>query len=432
MITLSNDIEQIHYFGKKCMVKTQSGLVPLNEHISFLVKYTHLKKATTIDDMTVAFLKEFSVAGEYEDVKRLISNFVYSVNKTQQLFREQNENDIAVNNPIKVSGIEGRYVPYLLNIELTNKCNLNCTHCYKEANCHKINNIDLDDLSLLFSFLDSSNLSVTLTGGEPTLHPKFEKVVELCSEFGTVDLVTNGLNLKSVSSKVIRMINLIGISLYGTDDNTYKINTGIENGFSLLKESIEYLHSIKKDFIITIVLDKEKIQNLDLYIEAATQFGATSLQIGLPSKMGKLMTKNNKNEIWDLTEADKKYAYRRIREYQKKGTKTKILEWQREVYEKNFEFEDPNNPSNFYETHYMKCGAGTTQWSVSEKFKFRPCNLLCNDFAQELMFQSFKDYVEGLYIINWIDYMKDYETKYSQSGYQLSDCCKRMTDFLEE
>ena len=430
MIKLSDNILQIHYFGNKCMIKTDEGLGMLNEQVSFLINLINTHSIISLEDITLAFIKKFSIDGDFEEIQNIIKNYIYNSKYSKKHFCESNNDQI---NKVKVSGSPNRFVPYLLNIELTNVCNLNCSHCYKEANCYKAKYIELDALKDLFLFLQSKNLSITLTGGEPTLHKSFEKVVDICSEYGNVDLVTNGLNLSYISPSVLCKLNLIGVSLYGIDNKTYNINTGIDNGFYMLEQSINHLHTINKEFILTIVLDKEKIKHLDRYVEIAARFGAKNLQIGLPTKTGKLIKKTNNNKCWDLSDEDKKYAYKLIRELQKKNySDMKILDWQRDLYEKTYSYNDPNNPSNFYKLHCMKCGAGTTQWSISEDFEFRPCNLLGSDFIKIIDYNTFKRYVDGIYYINWETVMKKYEQIYSKSGYKLSDCCKRMTDFLYE
>lgn len=432
MISLSEKILQIHYFGNKCLIKTDEGLISQNEYVSFIIKYLY-KNPATIDSITHAFINQFDVDATFENVRSLIQNYICISKNSKKYFCEHANGEGIHSVCPAVSGTPSRYVPYLLNIELTNSCNLNCTHCYKEANCSKPSYIDLSELGRLLSFLNSKNLSITLTGGEPTIHKSFEDIVSLCIRYGNIDLVTNGLLLKNISSTTLKKINMIGISLYGTDNLSYEINTGIKNGFSKLTEVAEYLHSIGKDFILTIVLDREKIYNLEKYIEVAVKLGATNFQIGLPFRSGKLTNETNANESWMLSSEEKRIAYKKIRENKKINNKINILDWERDVYEKKYLSDDPNNPSNFYKTPCMKCGAGTTQWTVSEDFYFRPCNVLSCELVDKIDFEIFKEYVDGKHTIEWIKYMKKYkETYWARFGLQLSDCCKRLTDFFDD
>ena len=429
MVSLSKNIIQIHYFGNKCLIKTEEGLIPQNEYVSFIIKYVY-NNPTTINNITRAFINKFDIRASFDDVKSLVQNYIEA--STNIFVQDSDANCSFTSSPV-LSGTPDKYVPYLLNIELTNSCNLNCPHCYKEANCYAPTHIDVHKIEELLSFLNSHNLSITLTGGEPTIHKSFEDIVWLCSKYGRVDIVTNGLMLSGVSSEVLNRLNLIGISLYGIDNLSYEHNTGVKNGFSKLVESTDYLHSIGKEFILTIVLDAEKIVNLEKYINIAEKLGAVNFQIGLPFRSGRLAEKTTENERWIISNEEIRIAYRKIREYQKNNGKIKILNWEREVYETKIAHDDPNNPSNFYITPCMKCGAGTTQWSISEDFTFKPCNLLSNEFVKKIPFETFKNYVDGKHIIDWRKYMKEYKDTYSAKfGLCLSDCCKRLTDFIDE
>lgn len=137
MIALSDNILQIHYFGNKCMIKTNVGLMPLNEQVSFLIDFIKTNNLVSLDDITCAFISKFNIKAQYEDIYRLIKTYVYESKYSSKYFCERR--DINQLKDIDVSGTVGRYVPYLLNIELTNVCNLNCSHCYKEANCYETN-----------------------------------------------------------------------------------------------------------------------------------------------------------------------------------------------------------------------------------------------------------------------------------------------------
>lgn len=76
-------------------------------------------------------------------------------------------------------------------IEITQKCNLNCVHCYEK-----------DKNSIFMSFHDFCNLvnqlchngikRIQITGGEPTIHPGLLKMMDYChGKFEFVELYTN-------------------------------------------------------------------------------------------------------------------------------------------------------------------------------------------------------------------------------------------------
>ena len=80
-------------------------------------------------------------------------------------------------------------------IRLTNKCNLNCLHCW--ASSKKERYFLLDPFKLLFFIKKLKYLGlkhVSLSGGEPTLYPYLEFVIDkLLEENLSITLTTNGV-----------------------------------------------------------------------------------------------------------------------------------------------------------------------------------------------------------------------------------------------
>jgi MoaA/NifB/PqqE/SkfB family radical SAM enzyme len=80
-----------------------------------------------------------------------------------------------------------------LIFELTNLCNFNCTHCFREEG-----RAAFLPLGVVAKVLDETrayrNVNfVAFTGGEPTLHPEFQQMVELVVQHGhSFGFVTNG------------------------------------------------------------------------------------------------------------------------------------------------------------------------------------------------------------------------------------------------
>jgi len=81
-------------------------------------------------------------------------------------------------------------------IYLTNECQLNCLHCSFKSTPRQ-HHTRLDE-KLLLSALDELKgiRDITLTGGEPTLHPSFEILLSKAAEnAGIVYVMTNGISL---------------------------------------------------------------------------------------------------------------------------------------------------------------------------------------------------------------------------------------------
>ena len=103
-----------------------------------------------------------------------------------------------------------------LELQITNKCNLRCRHCY-------IVNGGTDELSVkqiketLKEFEQMQGLRVLITGGEPLLHSKFEEVNEMMPQFSVRKvLFTNGLLLEERIKKL--NVEEIQVSIDGLED----------------------------------------------------------------------------------------------------------------------------------------------------------------------------------------------------------------------
>ena len=83
-----------------------------------------------------------------------------------------------------------------LNLMITGKCNYNCLHCFNSSeNADRMEEWDYDALIDLFDqATDCGVHNVTLTGGEPMLHPRFTDIVRTIYERNMVldKLTTNG------------------------------------------------------------------------------------------------------------------------------------------------------------------------------------------------------------------------------------------------
>ena len=86
-------------------------------------------------------------------------------------------------------------------VMITNRCNMDCSYCYTEANMH------IDKRELPFKqwneFFDIANLggrfisqNISFTGGEPTIYPNFAEVLRAVDGKYKVEVTSNGLEIK--------------------------------------------------------------------------------------------------------------------------------------------------------------------------------------------------------------------------------------------
>jgi 7,8-dihydro-6-hydroxymethylpterin dimethyltransferase len=83
-------------------------------------------------------------------------------------------------------------------VPITSSCNLDCPICYthnKNAGPYQMSEDELRAILRHLRAADPERRIINLTGGEPTQHPSFERLVELCQEEGIhrVTISTHGL-----------------------------------------------------------------------------------------------------------------------------------------------------------------------------------------------------------------------------------------------
>ena len=80
-------------------------------------------------------------------------------------------------------------------IEITNKCNLKCIHCYNESDVHCDNIMSLTDFYKVVDYLIRNRVSkIQITGGEPFLNKDILKQMldYVIGKFSFIEIFTNG------------------------------------------------------------------------------------------------------------------------------------------------------------------------------------------------------------------------------------------------
>ena len=84
--------------------------------------------------------------------------------------------------------------PFLIVWNFTNMCNFCCLHCYQRASSPLPTELSLEEKLQVIDQLDKAGVAaVALSGGEPTLHPDFLRVVSELADRGIhTSVATNG------------------------------------------------------------------------------------------------------------------------------------------------------------------------------------------------------------------------------------------------
>ena len=182
----------------------------------------------------------------------------------------------------------GDYGPRRLTIELTNICNLHCSYCLRDEDAlyhTPANFLAAEFLSHLVSeareVMGVTNL--VFTGGEPTLHPQFARLIEIAEANGLlVSFVTNGWHFERVWPTLLahrRSITHVGFSLDGVTREAHDHWRG-EGSFVRVVRAFSRCHASGIPFSIKIGLRRDTVPNLEQIAIFAARMGATLLSFG--------------------------------------------------------------------------------------------------------------------------------------------------------
>jgi len=112
-------------------------------------------------------------------------------------------------------------------LELTNKCNLNCSHCYAESGPHPSRKdvlVTADYLRLLDEAAGIGCRAVQFIGGEPTLHRGLPELIGHARDVGyeEIEVYTNGTVLtEKLLACFVEHKTSIAVSVYADDAETH-------------------------------------------------------------------------------------------------------------------------------------------------------------------------------------------------------------------
>lgn len=128
--------------------------------------------------------------------------------------------------------------PLLAQLVVIRRCNLSCGYCNEYD--HHSPPVPLEELYRRIDHLaDLGTVVVTLTGGEPFLHPELDKVVERVVSHGMV--CTSISNAYPVTRKWIDRMNRAGLTLLQVSVDNVEPNDMSQKSWSKIKKRLEVL-----------------------------------------------------------------------------------------------------------------------------------------------------------------------------------------------
>ena len=165
--------------------------------------------------------------------------------------------------------IQNQYKPYLnrIMIEITNKCNLRCKHCYVWSRKSGNKTLDWHTLENLITTMEKTGIwQLDLTGGEISTHPN---IIEIMNRLKKSNLLVNMFtNLSSHNKLYIEALiklrpKLVISSIDGSNADTHDNFRGVNGAYSQTIHNIKLLKKNGINVRINVSLSKQNISEID-------------------------------------------------------------------------------------------------------------------------------------------------------------------------
>lgn len=271
-----------------------------------------------------------------------------------------------------------------ITFELTAFCTLKCPMCFVRIDKERADFLGgrlctaREWIDMATQFRDQGGVFMLITGGEPMMRPDFPEIYEEISKLGLfVSLFTNGT---TVDDKILDLLKkrppaMVGLSIYGASEETYRRFGGSEGSFQRTVDGMDRLLTIPnlnidvrytacsenyKDFkgVAELVASRNKFISLD--------FGSLAPVRGACSDTRKLrLTQAQLEEIGEVWQSVSDPV---LEEYQN-ITGKKYLDSKKE--DEQAKSEMPKPP----ETRCLRCRGGKNVVYIAWDGRMYPCDM---------------------------------------------------------
>jgi len=186
--------------------------------------------------------------------------------------------------------------PLQVDLNLTNRCNLECDYCYASAN-ERIKTIEelnkKEFINLFKEFSEMGVLKVLLSGGEPFLRRDFKEIILSSKDFSFATIIsTNGTLISEETAEAIKKakVSLVNVSLEGSKAEIHDKIRG-KNSFNKALQGIKLLKDKNITFSIGTTLNSINITYIFEMIDFVAALGAKLFAIQVICPVGRT-TKN--------------------------------------------------------------------------------------------------------------------------------------------
>lgn len=174
-----------------------------------------------------------------------------------------------------------------LFIEITNQCQQKCIHCSSSANDTDYESLSLDDIKRVINETIHLGLKrVTLSGGEPLLHPNIINIIEFLRDTHIkFNIYSCGVkDNEPIPLSLLQYVKDCGInrmifSIHAASPELQEEITGYKDSLICVMHSIKLAKNIDIDVEVHFVLMRKNKDELDEVIKLSKDLGVNRLSI---------------------------------------------------------------------------------------------------------------------------------------------------------
>jgi len=256
------------------------------------------------------------------------------------------------------------YSPFLAQMVIIRRCNLSCGYCseYDKVSAPIATEVLEQRLQKLKSL---GTFGISLTGGEPTLHPELPKLIRNCRQLGffRTGMISNGLLLRP---ELIEELNKAGLQEMQISIDGVNANDTTQKVLANLKKRLECLREYAR-FNVTVsgVIGACPPEEAEQVVTFAAKMGFTSRVLLVHDNEGQLKLQPDEVKVFE------------------KIVKTLPKSW--------MEFSNYRNQLVRNGSAPFKCRAGSRYLYVDEFGKVNWCSQTRNVWSKPLMDYTTED-----------------------------------------
>ncbi|RLG83182.1 MAG: radical SAM/SPASM domain-containing protein, partial [Thermoprotei archaeon] len=168
--------------------------------------------------------------------------------------------------------------PFLIVWNMTNMCNLRCRHCYQRADKPTPDELTLEEKLRVIDELDRAGVAaIALSGGEPTIHPHFYRVLYEIARRGIYAAVATNGWVFAEREKLVKAVKLglryVEVSIDSADPKKHDWFRGVPGAWRHAVKALENAVKLGVNHAMAVTVTKLNIDEVEDLLDLAESIG---------------------------------------------------------------------------------------------------------------------------------------------------------------